>query len=125
MDDPSTVFDAAFWTTAGFILMLLVMSGFFSGSETALTAASRGKLRAQADKGSRGAERARRSREEREGGDAPRGRARFPRASSCAARPETGRRRAASRRRGGAAASRARVRASSEKVLLARKLGSL
>ncbi len=58
MDDPSTVFDAAFWTTAGFILMLLVMSGFFSGSETALTAASRGKLRAQADKGSRGAERA-------------------------------------------------------------------
>ncbi|WP_299731299.1 HlyC/CorC family transporter [uncultured Tateyamaria sp.] len=58
MDDPSTVFDAAFWTTAGFILLLLVMSGFFSGSETALTAASRGKLRTQADKGSRGAERA-------------------------------------------------------------------
>jgi len=34
------------------------MSGFFSGSETALTAASRGKLRSAADKGSRGAERA-------------------------------------------------------------------
>ena len=58
MDDPSSVFDAAFWTTAGVILFLLVLSGFFSGSETALTAASRGKLRTQADKGSRGAERA-------------------------------------------------------------------
>jgi Mg2+/Co2+ transporter CorB len=32
-----------------------VLSGFFSGSETALTAASRGKLRAQAEKGSKGA----------------------------------------------------------------------
>ncbi|SDN32595.1 Mg2+ and Co2+ transporter CorB, contains DUF21, CBS pair, and CorC-HlyC domains [Lutimaribacter pacificus] len=50
--------DAAFWITSGAILFLLVLSGFFSGSETALTAASRGKLRAQADKGSRGAERA-------------------------------------------------------------------
>ena len=50
--------DAAFWIAAGAILFLLVLSGFFSGSETALTAASRGKLRAQADKGSRGAERA-------------------------------------------------------------------
>ena len=53
-----TSLDAAFWITAGVILGLLVMSGFFSGSETALTAASRGKLRTQADKGSRGAERA-------------------------------------------------------------------
>ncbi|WP_299145715.1 HlyC/CorC family transporter [uncultured Tateyamaria sp.] len=58
MDDPTSTLDAAFWMTSGVILMLLVMSGFFSGSETALTAASRGKLRAQADKGSRGAERA-------------------------------------------------------------------
>jgi Mg2+/Co2+ transporter CorB len=32
------------------------MSAFFSGSETALTASSRGKLRSQADKGARGAE---------------------------------------------------------------------
>jgi Mg2+/Co2+ transporter CorB len=53
-----SVFDAAFWTTAASILGLLVLSGFFSGSETALTAASRGKLRSQADKGSRGAARA-------------------------------------------------------------------
>jgi Mg2+/Co2+ transporter CorB len=45
--------DAAFWLTAGGIVLLLVLSAFFSGSETALTAASRGKLRAQADKGSR------------------------------------------------------------------------
>ncbi|MGH1453141.1 MAG: HlyC/CorC family transporter [Paracoccaceae bacterium] len=50
--------DTAFWLTAGGILLLLVLSGFFSGSETALTAASRGKLRSQAEKGSRGAERA-------------------------------------------------------------------
>lgn len=57
--DPSTpILDSAFWITSGSILFLLVLSGFFSGSETALTAASRGKLRAQADKGSRGAERA-------------------------------------------------------------------
>ncbi|WP_299282081.1 HlyC/CorC family transporter [uncultured Tateyamaria sp.] len=58
MDDPSTALDAAFWITCGVILMLLFMSGFFSGSETALTAASRGKLRVRADKGSRGAQRA-------------------------------------------------------------------
>ncbi|MEO0358020.1 MAG: HlyC/CorC family transporter [Pseudomonadota bacterium] len=50
--------DSTFWFTAGGIAVLLVMSGFFSGSETALTAASRGKLRAQADKGSAGAQRA-------------------------------------------------------------------
>lgn len=47
--------DAALWLNALPILALLVMSAFFSGSETALTAASRGKLRARADKGSRGA----------------------------------------------------------------------
>jgi len=47
--------DTAFWLTAAGILCLLVFSGFFSGSETALTAASRAKLKTQADKGSRGA----------------------------------------------------------------------
>ncbi|MQQ07284.1 DUF21 domain-containing protein [Epibacterium sp. SM1979] len=51
-------FDSTFWITSGGILLLLVLSGFFSGSETALTAASRGKLRVQADKGSRGAQQA-------------------------------------------------------------------
>lgn len=56
MDPTTPVLDGAFWITSGAILMLLVLSGFFSGSETALTAASRGKLRAQADKGSRGAQ---------------------------------------------------------------------
>lgn len=55
--EPATL-DAAFWITAAAILVLLVLSGFFSGSETALTAASRGKLRAAADKGSKGAARA-------------------------------------------------------------------
>ncbi|WP_172295200.1 HlyC/CorC family transporter [Pseudoruegeria sp. HB172150] len=45
--------DATIWITSAAILTLLVLSAFFSGSETALTAASRGKLRAQADKGSK------------------------------------------------------------------------
>ncbi|MEL6959331.1 MAG: HlyC/CorC family transporter [Pseudomonadota bacterium] len=58
--------DAVFWTTAGAVLFLLVLSGFFSGSETALTAASRGKLRSNADKGNKGAERAFRITEDRE-----------------------------------------------------------
>ncbi|MBO9408750.1 HlyC/CorC family transporter [Shimia sp. R9_1] len=56
--EPASSIDTAFWITAGVILFLLMLSGFFSGSETALTAASRGKLRTQADKGSRGAQRA-------------------------------------------------------------------
>ncbi|MBO9433001.1 HlyC/CorC family transporter [Ruegeria sp. R13_0] len=58
MEPTSSLIDGAFWFTTGAILLLLVLSGFFSGSETALTASSRGKLRAQADKGSRGAQKA-------------------------------------------------------------------
>ncbi|WP_166415800.1 HlyC/CorC family transporter [Cochlodiniinecator piscidefendens] len=50
--------DTALWIVAGAIAALLMLSAFFSGSETALTAASRGKLRAQADKGSAGAQQA-------------------------------------------------------------------
>ncbi|MEZ5731408.1 MAG: HlyC/CorC family transporter [Paracoccaceae bacterium] len=53
--DTAASFDGALWLTAGAILCLLLLSAFFSGSETALTAASRGKLRAQADKGNIGA----------------------------------------------------------------------
>jgi Mg2+/Co2+ transporter CorB len=52
---PTNTLDTAFWLTCAAILALLVMSAFFSGSETALTASSRAKLKAQADKGSRGA----------------------------------------------------------------------
>ncbi len=52
------MFDTGFWLTAGAIVLLLMISGFFSGSETALTAASRGKLHSMADKGSKGAEKA-------------------------------------------------------------------
>jgi Mg2+/Co2+ transporter CorB len=63
--NPATL-DTAFWITAAAILLLLVMSAFFSGSETALTAASRGKLKAQADKGSRGAGQAMQVTEDRE-----------------------------------------------------------
>ncbi|MEP3331241.1 HlyC/CorC family transporter [Sedimentitalea sp.] len=58
METSSSVMDVAFWMTSAAILLLLVLSAFFSGSETALTAASRGKLRSQADKGSHGAEKA-------------------------------------------------------------------
>jgi Mg2+/Co2+ transporter CorB len=57
----SSLADPATWITAAVILFLLFCSGFFSGSETALTAASRGKLRSMIDrneKTARGAERA-------------------------------------------------------------------
>ncbi len=56
MEPVTPIIDSAFWITVGGIVLLLVLSAFFSGSETALTAASRGKLRAKADKGSRGAQ---------------------------------------------------------------------
>ncbi|MBN2630805.1 MAG: HlyC/CorC family transporter [Rhodobacteraceae bacterium] len=52
--DPASI-DTAFWFTTAGILALLVLSAFFSGSETALTAASRAKLKTLADKGGRGA----------------------------------------------------------------------
>lgn len=58
--------DIAFWAICGAILALLVLSAFFSGSETALTAASRGKLQARAERGDRGAKRALEVTEDRE-----------------------------------------------------------
>ncbi|MEY8831209.1 HlyC/CorC family transporter [Sedimentitalea sp. XS_ASV28] len=58
METSASFTDISFWITSAAILFLLVLSAFFSGSETALTAASRGKLRSQADKGSHGAEKA-------------------------------------------------------------------
>ena len=58
MDPAHDLVDTAFWIGAGAIALLLVLSAFFSGAETALTAASRGKLRARADRGERGAARA-------------------------------------------------------------------
>ncbi|WP_299674961.1 HlyC/CorC family transporter [uncultured Roseobacter sp.] len=66
METATATLDGSFWFSAGVIIFLLVLSGFFSGSETALTAASRGKLRAQADKGSKGAQRALRITEDNE-----------------------------------------------------------
>ncbi len=65
MDDTS-ILDTGFWITAAAIFGLLFLSAFFSGSETALTAASRGKLRAQADRGNKGAGRALRLTEDSE-----------------------------------------------------------
>lgn len=58
MDTGVPYLDTAFWITSGAIIILLILSALFSGSETALTAASRGKLQAQADKGSLGAKKA-------------------------------------------------------------------
>ncbi|WP_300517826.1 HlyC/CorC family transporter [Aliiroseovarius sp.] len=58
MDEASTLLDTGFWITSGAIAGLLVLSAFFSGSETALTAASRGKLRSRADRGELSAQRA-------------------------------------------------------------------
>ncbi|MEE9427715.1 MAG: HlyC/CorC family transporter [Paracoccaceae bacterium] len=58
MDPTTPLLDTAFWTTSAAIVILLFLSAIFSGSETALTAASRGKLRTKADKGSKGAQRA-------------------------------------------------------------------
>ena len=52
---PASGLDASFWLTVAAILVLLALSAFFSGSETALTASSRAKLRALADRGERGA----------------------------------------------------------------------
>ena len=51
----ASLLDSTFWLTALAIFGLLAISAFFSGAETALTAASRGILRARADKGSKGA----------------------------------------------------------------------
>jgi Mg2+/Co2+ transporter CorB len=60
------IWDSTFWISVALILALLVLSAFFSGSETALTAASRGKLRALVDKKARGAMRALRLTEDTE-----------------------------------------------------------
>jgi Mg2+/Co2+ transporter CorB len=58
--------DTAFWITTAAILALILASAFFSGSETALTAASRAKLKTQADKGGSGAVAAMKLTEDRE-----------------------------------------------------------
>ncbi len=54
------------WIIVGAVAALLLASAFFSGSETALTAVSRGRLRARADKGDKAAESALRVTEDNE-----------------------------------------------------------
>ncbi|WP_449044302.1 HlyC/CorC family transporter [Paracoccus versutus] len=54
----SILADPVVWLTCAAILLLLALSAFFSGSETALTASSQAKLRSRADKGDAGAARA-------------------------------------------------------------------
>ncbi len=51
-------FDLTFYLTCIAIVFLLLLSAFFSGSETALTGASRAKLRGMMDRGSKGAKNA-------------------------------------------------------------------
>jgi Mg2+/Co2+ transporter CorB len=43
--------DTAFWLTLGAVILLLTISGFFSGSETALTAVSRARIHSMAQEG--------------------------------------------------------------------------
>ncbi len=54
----ATLFDNEFWITTGAIFVLLLLSGFFSGSETALTAASKARIHQQAASGNKKAKRA-------------------------------------------------------------------
>jgi len=58
--------DTAFWVSIAAIVALLLASAFFSGSETALTAASRAKLHSLAEKGSASAQKALELTEDRE-----------------------------------------------------------
>ncbi|WP_411839119.1 HlyC/CorC family transporter [Paracoccus sp. ME4] len=55
MTDILSALDFAALVTIGAILVCLLLSAFFSGSETALTASSKAKLRARADRGDSGA----------------------------------------------------------------------
>ncbi len=57
-DIVSQGYPAEIWWIPAAILLLLLISGFFSGSETALTAANRAKLHGMAEKGDAGAKRA-------------------------------------------------------------------
>lgn len=58
--------DLSLWLTGASIFALLIVSAFFSGSETALTGASKAILRTMTDKGSNGAKKALQLREENE-----------------------------------------------------------
>jgi len=51
------MFNADFWITVGIIFFLLFLSGFFSGSETALTAASKARMHREAKSGDKRAQR--------------------------------------------------------------------
>lgn len=53
----ASLFNSDFWMTAGGIFLLLCMSGLFSGSETALTAASKARIHHMAQNGDRRAQR--------------------------------------------------------------------
>lgn len=58
--------DVSFWITTGAIFVLLVLSAFFSGSETALTAASRPRMHQLENEGSRRAQIVNRLRDQKE-----------------------------------------------------------
>ena len=58
LNDFFTNFDTTMWLTVASIIFLLLLSAFFSGSETALTAASRAKLRGMTELKSKGTRKA-------------------------------------------------------------------
>lgn len=62
----ATLIDAAFWITCAAIFVLLVLSAFFSGSETALTAASRARMHQMEKDGNRRARTVNRLRQDKE-----------------------------------------------------------
>ncbi|CAN5738060.1 HlyC/CorC family transporter [soil metagenome] len=64
--DAVSLLDPFVWFTGAAIMVLLGLSAMFSGSETALTTASRGKLHGMADRGAPGAERALKLTEDKE-----------------------------------------------------------
>ena len=69
MEEMNSFFDQvnlSLWFNALAIIALLIVSAFFSGSETALTGASKAILRRMTDKGSKGANKALQLKEENE-----------------------------------------------------------
>ncbi len=55
--DAADIFNTEFWVTTGVIFVLLLLSGLFSGSETALTAASKARIHHMAKHGDKRAKR--------------------------------------------------------------------
>ncbi len=64
--DTADIFNTEFWVTSGIIFLLLLLSGLFSGSETALTAASKARIHHMAKQNNKRAKRVSRLIDDRE-----------------------------------------------------------